>query len=123
MFSLMRSRRAEREPAPSLVPPVQPLAPDASQDLVALISRHASTMGREAAEVRGAIDDASKVATAQAQALHALADEVQQVTQAQSRITQRSRRESDRCDLADGSIGGASGCSRSGRTARFGPRS
>jgi methyl-accepting chemotaxis protein len=91
MFSLMRSRRAEREPAPSLVPPVQPLAPDASQDLVALISRHASTMGREAAEVRGAIDDASKVATAQAQALHALADEVQQVTQAQSRITQRSR--------------------------------
>ena len=91
MLSLIRSRRAERAPVASLAPTQDRAAPDASQGLVALISRHASTVGREAAEVRGAIDDASKVAAAQAQALQALAGEVQQVTQVQARITQRSR--------------------------------
>ena len=91
MLSLILSRFAGRANAPSPALSVFPVAPDASQGLVTLISGHASTMGREAAEVRGAIDDTAKVATAQAQALHALADEVQQITQAQARIAQRSR--------------------------------
>jgi methyl-accepting chemotaxis protein len=90
MLSLIRPRPqpvAKAEPAPAP-------APD-GDSLIGLISQHASTMGREAAEVRGAIDDTTKVATAQAQALHALADEVRQVTVVQARIAEHSRASRD----------------------------
>jgi methyl-accepting chemotaxis protein len=80
MFAFTRSRPAEPVPAAA------PAAPAASGELVAMMSRHASAMGREAAEVRGAIDDTVKTANAQAQALHALAGQVREVTQAQTRI-------------------------------------
>ena len=71
MLSLIRSRpksNPKTDPAPAVPTPE---AADGSS-LIGWLSQHASTMGREAAEVRGAIDDTTKVATAQAQALHAL---------------------------------------------------
>ena len=86
MFALKRRRTA---PAPDATS--EAAAPAASTALVSLISGHASGMGREAAEVRGAIDDAVKTATAQATALLALAGQVREVTQAQSRIGQHTR--------------------------------
>lgn len=81
MFSLKRSN-ASAAPAPE--PAAAPVP--SSDGLVALISRQASAVGREAAEVRGAIDDSVKAAGVQAQTLHALAGQVREVTQAQARI-------------------------------------
>jgi len=53
---------------------------------VSLITRQASELGRESAEVRGIIDDTHKVATAQAAALQALAQQLQDVVRSQAAI-------------------------------------
>ncbi|MCR5883286.1 methyl-accepting chemotaxis protein [Rhizobacter sp. J219] len=50
------------------------------------ISKQASNMGREAAEVRGQLDDTTKGAERQAKAVAALAEQVRSVTQAQEEI-------------------------------------
>jgi len=52
------------------------------------ISERASQLGREAAEVRGVLDDTQKVASAQAVAVQALAQQLQQVVQSQAGIAQ-----------------------------------
>ncbi len=58
------------------------------QSAVLKISQRASTLGREAAEVRGVLDDTQKIATAQAAAVQALSSQLQQVVQAQAGIKQ-----------------------------------
>jgi methyl-accepting chemotaxis protein len=45
-------------------------------------------MGREAAEVRGLMEDTQKVSARQAQALNALAGQVQEITRAQDAISE-----------------------------------
>jgi methyl-accepting chemotaxis protein len=50
------------------------------------ISERASNLGREAAEVRGVLDDTQKIASAQAVAVQELARQLQQVTSAQAGI-------------------------------------
>jgi len=50
------------------------------------IAERASSMGREAAEVRGVIDDTTQAAQRSAQAVSALARQVQDITQAQQAI-------------------------------------
>ena len=54
--------------------------------VVGAIARQASQLGREAAEVRGLIDDAQKVSASQGQALLALGRQVQEVTRSQDGI-------------------------------------
>jgi methyl-accepting chemotaxis protein len=56
--------------------------------LVSDLSQRASTLGREAAEVRGLLDDTHKVATTQGGAVLALARQLQEVVQAQAGISQ-----------------------------------
>ena len=51
----------------------------------------ASTIGREAAEVRGVIDDTQKLSVRQAQAVAALATQLRNITQAQDSIGLHSR--------------------------------
>jgi methyl-accepting chemotaxis protein len=64
-----------------------PAVPSAdTQHLVVALARQASVLGREAAEVRGVLDDTDKAATAQGQAVQALARQVQDVVQAQDGI-------------------------------------
>ncbi len=84
MLSLRR-RRAEPAPEPTI--PAEP----ASHALVELMSRHASGMGREAAEVRGAIDDALRSASEEAAALQALAAQAHEVNRVQERIGEHTR--------------------------------
>ncbi|KQV83066.1 methyl-accepting chemotaxis protein [Rhizobacter sp. Root1221] len=71
-------------------PQAEPVAAAAGQpDLraaVQSISQQAATMGREAAEVRGQLDDAIKVSARQAQAVAALADQLKKITAAQHDI-------------------------------------
>lgn len=80
---LMRFARARREPMHE----TEPAAPAIDgRAVVQSIARQASQLGREAAEVRGLIDDAQKVAARQAEALVALAAQAQQVTRSQDAI-------------------------------------
>jgi methyl-accepting chemotaxis protein len=53
---------------------------------VRAIGQHASVLGREAAEVRGVLDDTHRQAMAQAAAVKALTQQLQQVVQAQTGI-------------------------------------
>ena len=69
------------------LPPAARAAP--AFDLHAAIDtlgRQASSMGREAAEVRGVLEDTNKVSARQAQTLSALAGQVQEITRAQDAI-------------------------------------
>ena len=70
-----------------------PAAPTAvssldAESLIPKLARQASTLGREAAEVRGALDDTTQVAAAQAQAVHALVQQLHEVVRAQAGIGQ-----------------------------------
>ncbi|HSN33660.1 MAG TPA: methyl-accepting chemotaxis protein, partial [Ideonella sp.] len=67
---------------------VEPAADSAldARAVVGAIARQASELGREAAEVRGLIDDAQKVSASQGQALLALGRQVQEVTRSQDGI-------------------------------------
>jgi methyl-accepting chemotaxis protein len=82
MFTLLRK--------PGAAAPVpRPEAPSPQLDargLIEGISREASSLGRDAAEVRGAIDDTIKAAGAQAQKVQALAQQLGEVTQGQHAI-------------------------------------
>lgn len=78
LFSFKRA-----EPAPAAEAP--PSGPDALA-VVGQLSHHASTLGRDAAEVRGVIDDTTRVAQDQAASLHALLAELQAVVQGQATI-------------------------------------
>jgi methyl-accepting chemotaxis protein len=70
--------------------PVEPVVNAAGEpDLraaVQSIGKQASSVGRDAAEVRGLLDDASKVSARQAQAVLALAGQLGEVTRAQQAI-------------------------------------
>ena len=81
MFTFARKPKpAEAAPTPGNEP-----AFDAAHVIPAM-REHASSVGREAAEVRGAVDDANKIATAQVNELRELAQLVRGVTQAQTTI-------------------------------------
>lgn len=87
MLSLLRRREGAEEPA--AVQPAQESSDAATlRDAVRSIAERASSMGREAAEVRGVIDDTTKAAQRSASAVSALAQRVQEVTQAQQAIGQ-----------------------------------
>jgi methyl-accepting chemotaxis protein len=75
---------------PSVAVAAAPSGPDAAalERAIRSISEHASNMGREAAEVRGVIDDTTKVAERSAQAVSALGRQVQEITRAQDAISQ-----------------------------------
>ena len=80
MFAAFR-----RIPAARAEPPNSPPTIDVDR-LVNVFSQRASDVGREAAEVRGVLDDTQKIAAAQAVAVQALALGLQEVVRAQSQI-------------------------------------
>jgi methyl-accepting chemotaxis protein len=83
MFQVFKSSRDAKAVA---VEPVAAPQPDL-RAAVQSIGKQASTMGREVAEVRGQLDDTTKGAARQAQAVAALAEQMKSVTQAQDDIS------------------------------------
>ncbi|MFN0186339.1 MAG: methyl-accepting chemotaxis protein [Aquabacterium sp.] len=77
----VRADAANDEAAPGVV----------SRELIDELARQASVLGREAAEVRGAIDDANQAAAGQAQTLGVLARELGEVAQVQDGIAEQTR--------------------------------
>jgi methyl-accepting chemotaxis protein len=87
MFSAFKRNKLSSEPA---APQAEPGDCQAASDLrsaIDSIGKQASNMGREAAEVRGLMEDTQKVSARQAQALNALASQVQEITKAQDAIS------------------------------------
>ena len=84
MFSTFARKKTVAAPAATSTEPAAP-APDL-RGAIDSIGRQASTMGREAAEVRGLLEDTQKVSARQAQALNALAAQAHEVTKAQHAI-------------------------------------
>jgi methyl-accepting chemotaxis protein len=83
MFQVFRSNRS----APTVsAEPVVAAQPDL-RAAVQSIGKQASTMGREVAEVRGQLDDTTKGAARQAQAVAALAEQLKSITNAQDDIS------------------------------------
>lgn len=82
MFTVFKRSRAEAAAPEDDVPAPRPDL----QGAIRSIGKQASTMGREAAEVRGLMDDAQKVSAGQAKALADLAGRVTEVTRAQGGI-------------------------------------
>ncbi len=73
---------------PITTEPVLAAPPADLSGVIKTIHQRASNLGREAAEVRGVLDDTQKIATAQAVAVQALARQLQDVTRAQAGIAE-----------------------------------
>lgn len=94
MFKMFRTNRPAGAPSESesAGPGVAP-AP-AMRDLQAMIrtiGKQASSMGKEAAEVRGQIEDTNKASARHVQTLAALAGQVREITRSQDHISSVSR--------------------------------
>jgi methyl-accepting chemotaxis protein len=92
MFAMLKRRADGDPPIEPAVGPAALAGGGSAAAVIAELAGHASTLGREAAEVRGAIDDTTKAAHAQVQALGQLAGQVQQVVQAQRGIAEETQR-------------------------------
>ncbi|HEV7912746.1 MAG TPA: methyl-accepting chemotaxis protein, partial [Albitalea sp.] len=88
MFSSFRSRPAAAPSEPTVDDAVETpfVAEPDMRSAIDSIGKQASNMGREAAEVRGLMEDTQKVSARQAQALNALAGQVQEITKSQDAI-------------------------------------
>lgn len=84
MFQLFK--KSPTHIPPTLAALTEPAPEPDLKGAVRSISQQASTMGRDAAEVRGQIDDVIKVSARQAQAVAALAGQLQDITRAQHDI-------------------------------------
>jgi methyl-accepting chemotaxis protein len=87
-----------RRPPPASMPPrvvaAKPMPPAESgvpPEAAGELSREASLLGREAAEVRGAIEDTARLSELQARSLKALASQLADVNAAQESISRLSR--------------------------------
>ncbi|KAB2874042.1 MAG: chemotaxis protein [Burkholderiaceae bacterium] len=101
MLALLKKRPAAATAAAAA--PEATTAPDA-RALINGINREASTLGRDAAEVRGAIDDTIQAALAQAQKVQALARQLGEVTQGQHAIVDEAGASTKAVERARGAI-------------------
>src|SRR5437762_13822630 len=95
-----------------------PAAPAGAADLTAAIrsiGQQASTIGREAAEVRGLLDDTTKTSERSAQGVAALADQVRSVTRAQDGIANVSNTSLEAVERVRGAVDGRSEERRGGQ--------
>ncbi|HEY6510857.1 MAG TPA: methyl-accepting chemotaxis protein [Burkholderiaceae bacterium] len=97
MFALLKKQAPAA--APVEVPP-----PLDARALINDINREASTLGRDAAQVRGAIDDTIKAAGAQVHKVQALAQQLGVVTQGQHTIVDESSQSTQAVERARSAI-------------------
>jgi methyl-accepting chemotaxis protein len=88
MFAIFKKAAA---PAVTLAAVPSPSPPNALR-LIGGLAKQASILGREAAEVRGVLDDSHKTATAQGVAVQSLVQQVQEVVRSQTGIADETGR-------------------------------
>lgn len=101
MFAVF-SRKSTAESA-AVEPVATATAPDL-RDAVQSIARQASRLGKDAAEVRGLIDDSAQVSQREAQAMQSLAQQVHEVQRAQDGIAQRTGASREAVERARGAV-------------------
>jgi len=79
----------------------------AAQALVKRLSRSVSSVGKDAAEVRGAIEDTQAIVRMQAEAMGALGQQLQQVQRAQEAIAQATHQTTEAVQRARGALSSA----------------
>jgi methyl-accepting chemotaxis protein len=77
----------------------------AALNVVKRLARSISTVGKDAAEVRGALEDTQRVVQLQGQAMQALAQQLQQIGQAQTAITAATDQSTAAVQRARGALG------------------
>jgi len=77
----------------------------AALNVVKGLSRSISTVGKDAAEVRGALEDTQRVVQAQSEAMQALARQLQQIGQAQTAIAAATAQSTAAVQRARGALG------------------
>jgi methyl-accepting chemotaxis protein len=97
MLSWFKPAAAETAPAPRQDSPLL--------GVIQRLARSISTLGRDAAEVRGAVEDTQQVVQAQAQAMQALAAQLQQIGQAQAAISAATQQSADAVQRARAALG------------------
>jgi len=81
----------------------------AALNVVKRLARSISTVGKDAAEVRGALEDTQRVVQAQGQAMQALAQQLNQIGQAQAAIATATAQSAAAVQRARGALGVAGG--------------
>jgi methyl-accepting chemotaxis protein len=99
-------RRQPTPPAPEAE--VAPSPPDALR-VVKALGKQASSLGREAAEVRGVLADTHKTATAQVDKARSLVERVHEVVRAQTGIAEETRRSLDAVNQVSDAVQAVSG--------------
>ncbi|WP_457323108.1 methyl-accepting chemotaxis protein [Roseateles sp. P5_E11] len=77
----------------------------AALNVVKRLARSISTVGKDAAEVRGALEDTQRIVQAQSQAMQALAQQLNQIGQAQTAITTATAQSAAAVQRARGALG------------------
>ena len=103
MFESLRRRRPD---GPVQISPntSRSAADNTAFDTVKKLSRMVSTLGRDAAEVRGVLEDTQKAVEAQGQAMHALAEQLTEVQRAQQSIGAATGKTRDAVATARGAL-------------------
>lgn len=94
----------KRKVIPTLDVP-QAVPPSATDAVIRNISKSMSSVGRDAAEVRGALEDTQRVVLAQADAMTALGGQLKQVRHAQDAISQATQQTGDAVQRARTALG------------------
>lgn len=102
MLKWPRSGSAASTVARDVAPPRDD---SAALNVVKRLSRSISTVGKDAAEVRGALEDTQRVVQVQSQAMQALARQLQQIGQAQAAITSATAQSAAAVQRARGALG------------------
>jgi methyl-accepting chemotaxis protein len=104
-FSFFSGAFKPRHPALDVVSGTQPPGEDGPlRTAILAISKQAATMGREAAEVRGMLEDTQKASARQAQTLNSFLTQVHDITKAQDAITDVSRNSLGAADRARAAV-------------------
>jgi len=87
MLALLKRGKKPAPPAPetTTAPAID------AKEIANTFGRHAAVLGREAAEVRGVIDDTTKVANGQAEALRSLGKQLHDVVEGQGKVDHESQ--------------------------------
>ncbi|MFT7723411.1 MAG: methyl-accepting chemotaxis protein [Roseateles sp.] len=97
-------------PSRAATPQVEQQREDnAALNVVKRLARAISTVGKDAAEVRGALEDTQRIVQAQGQAMQALARQLDQIGQAQAAIAAATAQSAAAVQRARGALGGVGG--------------
>jgi methyl-accepting chemotaxis protein len=104
MLDSFLRRRGPEGPVRTSATTSRPEADSTALNTIKTLSRMVSTLGRDAAEVRGVLEDTQKAVEAQGQAMHALAEQLTEVQRAQQSIGAATGKTREAVDTARGAL-------------------